>query len=1113
MLQIKDISKQYKTGDLVQNALNQVSLNLRDNEFVAILGPSGSGKTTLLNIVGGLESYDTGDLIINGISTKKYKDRDWDSYRNHTIGFVFQAYNLIPHQSVLANVEIALTISGISGAERKQRALDALKKVGLEAQAHKKPNQMSGGQMQRVAIARALVNNPAILLADEPTGALDSETSFQVMDLLKEVAKDRLVVMVTHNPELAQKYATRIVNLKDGIILSDTNPYTPSASDQPTVHKNLGKASMSFLTALSLSFHNLLTKKARTILVAFAGSIGIIGIALIMAISNGVNQYIKDTEEKTLSQYPLEITKQGINLSSFISESNSSKSPATKQEGVKESKTISNMFAKVAANDLKSFKSYLETNPNHLSDYTNAIEYHFNVTPYIYQENGQRVNPSGFSNQNPYASTFVPSSMSNNSFHSLPENEKLYKDAYELKAGKWPTNSHELVLVLSANGTMTDLTSYSLGLKDYAELNEMFKKFTRGEEVKINEGNFFYSYEKVLHKKLKVVAPSSLYSYDETLKSWSDHSDDKDYLKKLLSQAKDLKVVGVVQPKKNEDTTVLSQGLNYPASLVRELIQEAKQSKVVQAQLADKRTNIFTGKAFGEENKPSFDMKSLFKLNPEKLQSAFQVNPSAMKLDGLNLSDMNVSKMDAQAILSKIHLDTSKVDLVSLSKNIMEDYFKQYPDSQTALTDLQAYLTSLEARQTIQKYLQKQYQDSSALKAVQTKMTGLYNTLLQEYITSLHNHLPANQAEMMQGFMKYVQNHGQDRINQSLKEAMASFQLSDAQIQDLLKALGTNYQSYIQINHKKDIALITKNLEKYLSSSKGQAKLRIELSKQVNLQDLQSQIGKAVGQEMSKNTGQIMAKVMRQLTSQMKSAFRFNPKAFSQALQINSNPEQLKSMFATMLNQKNSSYEDNLRKLGYADENDPNEIVLYPKDFNAKNEIKSIINRYNFDQRANKQESKVITYTDLVGTLMSSVTNIVDVISYVLIAFVAISLIVSSIMIGVITFISVLERKKEIGILRAIGSSKRNISQVFNAETFITGLLAGLIGVGVALLLQIPINQLIHYLSGGTNINASLPVKAMVILIALSVFLTILSGLFPARKAAKSDPVTALRSE
>lgn len=1128
MLQIQNISKQYRTGSLIQKALDRVYLNLRDNEFVAILGPSGSGKTTLLNIIGGLDSYDSGDLMINGISTKQYKDRDWDSYRNHTIGFVFQSYHLIPHQSILSNVEIALTISGISGTERKQRAIKALKKVGLESQMHKKPNQMSGGQMQRVAIARALVNDPAILLADEPTGALDSETSVQVMDLLKEVAKDRLVVMVTHNPQLAEQYATRIVNLKDGQILSDSHPYQVSSLDHSVVHQNMGKASMSFLTALSLSFHNLLTKKARTLLVAFAGSIGIIGIALIMAISNGVNQYIKDTEEKTLSQYPIEIVKQGIDLSSLIGETNTSSSNQPNSKGVKERKIVSNMFSKISSNDLKSFKNHLESQSKELEKYANAIEYRFHLEPMIYQMKNDtihQVNPSQFSNRNAYANALMPSSMSNSAFHQMPENKKLYQDAYELKAGRWPKHSHELVLVLSSNGTMSDLTSYALGLRNYEELKEMFKKFSQGEAVTSKEETAVYSYDQILKQKLKVLPAFSLYSYDETLKSWSNHSDDPTYLKKVLNQAPDLNIVGIVQPKGNQETTILSPGLNYPSSLTRELIQGAKHSKIVQAQLADKKTNIFTGKAFGEDKKPSFDMKSLFKINPKKLQSAFQINPNALKLDlsnlqGVNMNPAKVSAKDLQEIFSQIRWDFSKIQFISLSKNLISDYLKQYPESQRALKDLGSYLTSSEARRVVQQYLQQQYQNHPALSQIQTKMTNLYNTLMQEYIASLHGHLPANQAEMMKGFVQYVKTHGQNRVNHLLQESMRSLALSKTQIQGLLKVVENDYQNYIQNHHKKEIALIRKNLAAYLNSSRGQAKIMSELSKQMDVKDWQNQLSKAILKQLgkkglgsSKVMEQLFSQIMSQMAIQMKRAVRFDPVAFSKAIQMNLDPQQLKNVFASMLNQKNSSYEANLKTLGYVDEEEPSEIVIYPKDFEAKNEIKAMIHRYNVDQRAAKQEDKVIRYTDLVGTLMSSVTNIVNVISYVLIAFVAISLMVSSIMIGVITFISVLERNKEIGILRAIGASKHNISQVFNAETFMTGLLAGLIGVLVALLLQIPINQAIHHLAGRTDIHAFLPVKTMIVLVALSVFLTILSGLFPARKAAKSDPVSALRSE
>lgn len=564
MLQIQHICKEYRTGNLVQKALDDVSLNLRDNEFVAILGPSGSGKTTLLNIIGGLDRYDSGDLIINGISTKKYKDRDWDSYRNHTIGFVFQSYNLIPHQTVLSNVELALTISGIGKEERRKRAIDALKKVGLGEQLHKRPSQMSGGQMQRVAIARALVNDPDILLADEPTGALDSDTSIQVMDLLKEVAKDRLVVMVTHNPELAEEYATRIVNLRDGKIRSDTDEYIV---DEQTLkepeHKNMGKSSMSFLTALALSFNNLKTKKARTLLTSFAGSIGIIGIALILALSNGVNGYIQSIEEETLSEYPLQIQSTGFDITSMMvgntgtdDKSKDSSGKKNKDGQVKVMEMVTNMFSKMNTNDLKSLKKHLEKDNDALKSYTNAVEYDYDVDPQIYREDSdgvRQVHPDkSFSSigigADSGANNMMSSMMSTNVFYRMPKNTSLYEKQYDVKAGRWPKKYNECVLVLSQDGGMSDFLLYTLGLRDQMELDDMIKAFASEEEIKTPSSLGTYIYKDILNKKFKLVNQADYYEYDSQYKVWKDKSDNAEYMKKLVADGEDIKIVGIVQP-------------------------------------------------------------------------------------------------------------------------------------------------------------------------------------------------------------------------------------------------------------------------------------------------------------------------------------------------------------------------------------------------------------------------------------------------------------------------------------------------------------------------------------------------------------------------------------
>lgn len=650
MLQIKDICKEYRTGTLVQKALDKVSLNLRDNEFVAILGPSGSGKTTLLNIIGGLDRYDSGDLIINGISTKKYKDRDWDSYRNHTIGFVFQSYNLIPHQTILANVELALTISGIGKAERRQRAQKALAQVGLGDQVHKKPNQLSGGQMQRVAIARALVNDPDILLADEPTGALDSDTSIQVMDLLKEVAKDRLVVMVTHNPELAYEYATRIVNLKDGQIRSDSDPYVVNEAEltEPE-HKNMGKSSMSFLTALSLSFNNLKTKKARTLLTSFAGSIGIIGIALILSLSTGVNDYIEQIEEETLSEYPLQIQSTGFDFSSAMD--TGSPSDSEKKEGdIYVVEMVTNMFSTMDTNDLESLKTYLEDGDSGIEDYTNAIEYTYNAEPQIYKENAdgiRQVNPDhSFDSMGLGSSSgsgIMSSMMSTNVFYEMPENEQLYKGQYDVKAGRWPENYNECVLVLTSGGGMSDFMLYTLGLRDPLELDEMVDQFISEEDITVPDDMGTYTYDDILGITFKLVNSADYYQYDSQYNVWTDKSGDENYMKDLVENGEDITIVGVVQPSEDANASALNAGICYPASLTKHVAEYAENTEIVKQQLDDPSVNVFTGEKFGENSPENgFDMESLVTVDEEKLQEAFGFDASAFSdlQDSVDFSDV-----------------------------------------------------------------------------------------------------------------------------------------------------------------------------------------------------------------------------------------------------------------------------------------------------------------------------------------------------------------------------------------------------------------------------------------------------------------------------------------
>lgn len=1254
MLQIKDIHKEYRTGNLVQRALDGVSLSLRDNEFVAILGPSGSGKTTLLNIIGGLDRYDRGDLIINGISTKKYKDRDWDSYRNHTIGFVFQSYNLIPHQTVLANVELALTISGVSKSERRRRAKEALEKVGLGAQIHKKPSQMSGGQMQRVAIARALVNDPEILLADEPTGALDSDTSVQVMDLLQGVAKERLVVMVTHNPELAQLYATRIVTVKDGRILSDTDPFViDSESMAPPVHKNMGKSSMSFFTALSLSFQNLKTKKARTLLTSFAGSIGIIGIALILSISNGVDKYITNMEEETLSEYPLQIQSTGVDLTSMMM------GAATAQSGKKDGEVgvaqmVTNMFSKMNSNDLESLKVYLDSNESSISQYANSVEYTYSVSPQIFLENEKnirQVNPdksfsamglgSGSSN------SIMSSTMSTDVFHEMPEDADLYKDQYDVKAGRWPENYKECVLVLTSQGDISDFLQYTLGLRDGKELDDMVQKFIAEEAVETPENEGPYTYDEILGKKFKLVNSTDYYEYDEEYKVWKDKSDNSSYMKKLVKNGEDLTIVGIVQPVEGATASMLTAGICYTPELTKHVIEKAASSEIVKQQLADEKINVFTGEEFGKEDNENskFDMESLFSINADALQEAFQVDLSGFNMDlsslsglssGLNVEmpdmpdmsalagninldessmpdlskliklddlDLDLSHMidpeeilknlpadqvpDMSQALKSVKFDFTEEKVTALLKEVLTGYQESIKDKPEADMDkmqaaLKQYLTSKEMNERLCKDLQELVKNNVNVDMSSEKLiavaVGLMNQY-QEYAKAngiTQTDVASILAFLSQGeIQQQIKEEAENLVKNSVTVNITTKQIRDLLMQDVVAA----YPEYARNNSLPDPANLGTYFLEYMQTEDGQNRLMNGLMTLVDTSEVQTQFSQAMETYMksmmtsftdaiakgieSKFT-EIMEQVEKQLTKgiqtameqmignissgmqeamqsvmtsvsssltsamsqamsglgglgsgmgNMEDALSINPEAFAKAIQMNMNEDDLSELMMSLLSSENSSYDGNLKKLGYADLNVPGGINIYPKDFESKSEIVGILDQYNADMEAAGEDEKVITYTDLVGTLMSSVTNIVNIISYVLVAFVAISLVVSSIMIGVITYISVLERKKEIGILRAIGASRHNVSQVFNAETFIIGFCAGAMGIGITLLLLIPANSIIRSLADGVNVKAALPPVAAVVLIGLSVVLTLLGGLIPSRKAAKSDPVTALRTD
>ena len=1100
MLQLNHIKKEDKTGDLVQKALDDVSLNLRDNEFVAILGPSGSGKTTLLNVIGGLDRYDSGDLIINGISTKKYTDRDWDSYRNHTIGFVFQSYNLIPHQTVLSNVELALTISGISGAERRSRATKALEQVGLGDQLHKHPSEMSGGQMQRVAIARALVNNPDILLADEPTGALDSDTSIQVMELLKEVAKDRLVVMVTHNPELAEQYATRIVRLRDGVIQSDTAPFAPDDSAQvPPVHKNLGHSSMSPLTALALSFNNLLTKKTRTLLTAFAGSIGIIGIALILSLSAGVSNYIQEMERSTLSEYPLQISTTGVDLAALLDPgsytsavANNTNVGATSASSTPEGMvTVRELLSQLtednsSVNDLASLKKYLDSDECTISEDAASIEYSYGIAPLIYRQNKDGTVRQIFPDSslsalnNTTSAAGIVSSMTNQSvFTEMAEEPSLYEDQYDVKAGRWPESYNEAVLVLNSDGSISDYALYILGIEDDSVMMRFLQEYAKNKNTQAPTGYGTYPYDTFVGLKYKIVTSSDYYVYDEERQIWRNRSDDEAYVEQLVENSPDLTIVGVVQPRADASSTILPIGVAYTHALTYYAIDHAAESEVVKQQLADPEVNVLTGERFdADQRETDLDISSLFSVDTDMLKDAFQFDASKLQFDLSGAFDLQDGSFDFSSILdpSAFQLDLSDLDLSDIDMSDVELPDMDALDLSQLFADMDLSVSE-DALQSLMKKI----------------MNGYKRYIIGNGILNLDKI----------GFSSYMES---DQFKQLLSESMG----------DLLDTTGLQEQFTASLQQNLQ-GIMTSYLQSYseqLSQKLGEAlQTKLTAAIQTQMSTVMQQLMTQLTTQFSQQIQSAIQNNIAQLSSQVEDALKIDPTVFQSAVQVNMSTDDLVDLVKMNLQSSTTSYSSVLGALGYSDYAKPGSIWIYPKSFEAKNRIVDSLNAYNAAMRAQGEEDKVIVFSDTVGTLMSAVTKIVDMVSNVLVAFVAISLAVSSIMIGVITYISVLERRKEIGILRAIGASKHNVSEVFNAETFIIGMCSGVIGVGLCLLLLIPGNMLIHSIAGTTSVTAVLPPKAALVLIVLATLLTILGGLIPARSAAKCNPVTALRSE
>lgn len=1090
MLQLLNICKSYTTADFTQTALDNVSVSFRDNEFVAILGPSGSGKTTLLNIVGGLDHYDSGNLIIDGISTEQYKDKDWDAYRNNRIGFVFQSYNLIPHQTVLSNVELALTLSGVSRAERHDRAVAALQKVGLGDHVNKKPSQLSGGQMQRVAIARALINDPEILLADEPTGVLDSKTSVQIMDLLTEIANDRLVIMVTHNPELAEDYATRIVTLTDGVIRSDTDPYEPTAEDMRVSEKPARRTKMSFLTALSLSFKNLMTKKGRTLMTAFAGSIGIIGIAAILSLANGVNNYIKSVEEETLSEYPLQIQSTGFDMTSMMLGAATGAGGNTgeaegdgDQDKVGVTEMVTNMFSSIGSNDLASLKEYLDSGQSDIDQYTNAIEYTYNVAPQIYSSNTDKlrqVNPDKSLSALGLGSTassnsLMSMSMSTDVFYEMPSDPNLYESQYDVKAGHWPENHNEVVLVLTGNGNISDFMLYTLGLRDANEFDDMVKKFAAEEEVTAPDNIEQPTYDDILGITFKLVQATDYYVHDDEFNVWKDKTDDTDYMRNLVNNGEDVKIVGIVQPREDATATMLSSGINYPSTLTDYVIEQAASSTIVKDQLAHPDTNVFTDKPFGEEDDgEGFDMQSLFTIDGDAIQAAFKFDESALTsgLSGMSL-DLSGLSLDMGSLPafdgSSIAIDPSSIDMSNLV---------DFSDIKLDLGDVQPTMDSAKMQ--------------AAMEDIMAGFNPWYANWAQEQVAQ------GKVPTMEDGAKAYLES---EEVQKKIADAiMGSIDMKQA-----TEALQTQLQQQLSAKMQQAVPAMAQALESQLQAS-------ITTAMSSYMQNVLGAYMQQMQTALETQVSAAMQQSMNQIAANMSNAMSIDESAFANAFQMNMDENDLTELMMSMMGKEDASYDNNLKKLGYADFNKPSGIDIYPIDFESKEKVIGILDAYNDRMTADGEDDKVITYTDFVGTLMASVTDIVNMISYVLVAFVAISLVVSSIMIGVITYISVLERKKEIGILRSIGASKGDISRVFNAETIIVGFTAGVIGIGLTMLACIPANAIVYSLFDVANV-ASLPWQAAVILVAISVFLTFLAGLIPSSAASRKDPVEALRSE
>ena len=1098
MLELKNIKKTYRSGDEKVQALKGVNLKFRESEFVSILGQSGCGKTTLLNIIGGLDRYTSGDLIIDGKSTKKYKDRDWDAYRNYKIGFVFQSYNLIGHQTILSNVELALTIGGVSKKERRQRAIAALEEVGLKEHIHKKPNQLSGGQMQRVAIARALVNNPEIILADEPTGALDTKTSVQVMEILKKISKNKLIIMVTHNPELAEQYSSRIIRILDGVITEDSNPISDKEKEEKENTTKIGRTSMKIWTAFRLSLNNLLTKKGRTILVSIAGSIGIIGIALVQSVSNGFQGYVDSIQEETLTSYPLRITQETSDLSGMLLAMTTRESENNNSGEVKENQYISNMLSNVSTNDLKTFKKYINDNKKEVENDVSSIMDSYSVEPNIYAKDATgkvaKLNPSNMFSSNT-SSSFMMSATA--VYSQMVDDRALLEDSYDVLAGHWPEKYNEMIIVLSEPNSISDLLIYSLGLRNTEELNGLVKKIMNAEKVDLNNEPMTLTYNDLMNIELRMIMPPDTYKYSEEYDIYEDMTDDEDYMNNLYDNAEKLKIVGVVTAKEGVTSTALNPGVAYTSGLVDHVIDYAKETDVVKKQLEDKEVDVFSGNRFdSKKNDVNLGFTDLVSVDSNKLKDVFDVKIDEKEVQRETenymseisesiTTDITPAKEEfagnlntfANDVMDRVDGEISEDDI----NWIVDEYLDEYEPSQK--------MKNMEGKYVIPKDVYKQAY-SGLLKAMLGAYAEGYKSVAQ--ISALSS-LPQS------GSGATLPSTTSSTPSSSTGSTTPTTPSSSAGTQTPSSSSGSSIMPSININD-----MINELKQKVITS----------FIESLPVQQTEEEMAKVmteatVKKEVLTKVGELTAN----LSSKFASAFNVDPDKFANAFELKLTEDEIARVVTAMFNKTEATAKTNLTSLGYQDKDEPTYISIYFTSFDGKENFLRFIDNYNEKVKAEGNEDKEINYTDTTGILMGSVKTIVNAVTYVLIAFISISLIVSSIMIGIITYISVYERTKEIGILRAMGASKHNISSIFNAETFIIGLLSGLFGIGITYALIPLINAVLHSFTGNIPLNVMLYADNAIVLVILSIVLTLIGGIIPAKAAAKRDPVIALRTE